>query len=372
MSQKPTHIRSIIMTALRKGKFAVGSKLPTENELTQKYGISRATVREGIAGLVQEGILTRRRGAGTFVQNLVVPKTSKIIAVMVACMRSSKDTFGESVRTIEDGLHEHGYSMILCNHDNDPKKADRYVHRLSQDGVSGVIFSPIQEPDGQETNLKLLRQLEAQDLPFVLLGTPVSRETLTRFSIVSSDGFSGTRRMTRHLIDLGHRRIAYIRFGGIFTDDERFAGYIEEMTQQGLKIPPEYVKNVKRVGVELQGQEEVRELLNLPEPPTAVMCLHDLTARNVIEEVQRMGLKVPDNLAVTGFGDLFFAPHLNPPLTTVRVPIEEEAGLLLKILFEKMDGESTGEQQIFTNVQLKIRESCGCKIANKSVKGDMS
>jgi GntR family transcriptional regulator of arabinose operon len=372
MSEKQIHIRSNILTALNKGELKIGSKLPTENELALQYGISRATIREGIASLVQEGILTRRRGAGTFVQNLTPANGSKIIAAMVPCMRSHKDSFGESIRIIEDKLHDFGYSMILCNHDNDPAKAERYVHRLAQDGVSGVIFSPIQLPDGKEINLKILRRLEAQNLPFVLLGTPVSRDTLSRFSIVSSDGFSGTRQIARHLINLGHRRIAYIRFEGIFSDDERYCGYVEEMHQQGLTIPPEYIKNVKPVAVEDQGQEEVRELLNLAEPPTAVMCLHDLAARNVMEEVQRMGLKVPENLAVTGFGDLYFADRLTPPLTTARLPIEEEADLLLKILFEKIKGDSTGEQQVFLNVDLIVRRSCGAKITEMKIINEAS
>jgi DNA-binding LacI/PurR family transcriptional regulator len=365
MSEKQTHVRSIILTALNKGEFKIGSKLPTETELTLKYGISRSTIREGFASLVQEGILTRRRGAGTFVQNLTASKGSKIIGAMVPCMRSHKDSFGESIRIIEDKLHDSGYSMILCNHDNDPVKAERYIDRLSQDGVSGVIYSPIQLPDGKEFNLKILRRLDAQNLPFVLLGTPVSSDTLSRFSIVSSDGFSGSRHMVRHLVGLGHRRIAYIRFKGIFTDDHRYSGYVEEMQEQGLSVPAEYTKNVKPVAVECQGQEEVRELLNLAEPPTAVLCMHDITARNVVEEVQRMGLKVPDNLAVTGFGDLYFADRLTPPLTTVQLPIAEEAGLLLKILFEKINGTSTGEQQIFLNVDLIVRESCGAKIAER-------
>ncbi len=370
MSEKQIHVRSNILTALNKGELKIGSKLPTENELALQYGISRATIREGIASLVQEGILTRRRGAGTFVQNLTPSNGSKIIAAMVPCMRSHKDSFGESIRIIEDKLHDTGYSMILCNHDNDPVKVERYVNRLAQDGVSGVIYAPIQLPDGKEFNLKILRRLEAQNLPFVLIGTPVSRETLTRYSIVSSDGFSGSRQIARHLIGLGHRRIAYIRFGGVFTDDERFSGYVEEMRRQGLTIPVEYIKNVKPVAVEDQGQEEVRELLNLAEPPTAVMCLHDLTARNVMEEVRRMGLKVPENLAVTGFGDLYFADRLTPPLTTVHLPIAEEAGLLLKILFDKIKGDSTGEQQIFLNVNLIIRESCGAKIARREIVND--
>ncbi len=366
MPEKRVQIRSIILTALNQGELAVGSRLPTEHELARQYGISRATIREGIASLVQEGILTRRRGAGTFVASLTPENGSKIIAAIVPCMRSHRDSFGESIRVIEDRLHEDGYSMILCNHENDPTRAQRYVHRLSRDGVSGVVFAPVQLPDGKEFNLRIVRQLEARNLPFVLMGTPISRDTLSRFSIVSTDGFSASRQIVRHLAGLGHQRIAYIRFEGIFTDDERYSGYLEEMRLQGLNVPAEYVRNVKPVAVELQGQEEVRQLLNLPQPPTAVICLHDLAARNVMEEVQRLGLRIPQDLAVTGFGDLHFAARLDPPLTTVRLPIQEEAELLVKLLFEKVRGVSAGEQQVFLNADLVVRQSCGAVSARES------
>ncbi len=361
MSGKSSYIRTHILEGLNQGKFKVGSRLPTESEFCRKYQMARGTVREGISALVKEGILARRRGAGTFVQNLTPPNRVKIIAAMISCIREG-NTAAHLIRAIEDRLHESGYSLILCNHDNDPEKIEQYLQRLSQDKVSGVVFAPIELPDSMEKNLHVVTRLEEKNLPFVLMGTPISAETLGHYSIVTTNGFAAAREMVKHLFRLGHRRIAFINFPGSYTTDQRLGGFLKEMKQQGLELPDNYLKNLKIEPVEKQGQEEIRELLALPAPPTAVICIHDGIAKNAIEEVQRMGLTVPQNIAITGFGDMDAAAAMDPPLTTVRLCTDQEGAWLTKILLDKIHGQVAGEQQMFLTCDLAIRKSCGAKI----------
>jgi len=97
-----------------------------------------------------------------------------------------------------------------------------------------------------------------------------------------------------------------------------------------------------------------------------VICTHDAVAKNVIEEVQGMGLNVPNDLAVVGFDDSYFAASLNPPLTTIRTPLAEEAALDVQILFEKINGNAVGERQEFLACELIVRESCGAKNAKRN------
>lgn len=358
MSGKSSYLRTHILEALNTGKFKVGSRLPTESEFCREYGMARGTVREGLSELVKEGILARRRGAGTFVQCLTPPNRVKIVAAMISCIREG-DTAAHLIRSLEDHLHERGYSLILCNHDNDPEKIEQYLHRLSQDKVSGVIFTPIELPDSREKNLNIVTRLEEKNLPFVLMGTPISAETLGHYSIVTTNGFAAAREMVKHLVRVGHRRIAFINFPGNYTAEQRIGGFIKEMAQQGLELPASYLRNLNVGPVEKQGQAEIRELLALNSPPTAVICIHDMVAKNVIEEAGRMGLKVPQNIAVTGFGNMDFASNINPPLTTVRLCTDQEGTWLAKILLDKIHGQVVGEQQMFLTCDLAIRTSCG-------------
>jgi len=359
MSDKRSQFRAIILEALGQGKWAVGSRLPTEAELTRQYGLSRATIREGITTLVQEGLLIRRKRAGTIVARLRSKPTSQTIAVIVKCVRGQSDSVNQVLRYIEDRTHDQGYSLILCNHDNDADRLDQYLQRATRDGVAGVLFSPLEGPDRKDANLAAVRLLESRNVPFVLFGNPISSDTLNQFSFVGSNGYSATRDLVSHLAGLGHRRIAFICFPGAFTSDQRLAGYLEEMRSRGLEVPKGYIQQLKPVPVELQGQEEVRALLALRPAPTAVIGVHDLIAKNVVEEVRRLGRKVPDDLAVVGFGDMAFASVMYPPLTTVHIPIEDEAAAETTMLFEKISGKFTGEKQIFFPCRLVVRRSCG-------------
>lgn len=359
MASKGAQFKSILLSALSRGDLKVGDKLPTEMELIQQYGLSRGALREGLSSLVEEGILARRRKAGTFIASLSPLPQSKIFAAMVPCLRA-RDVFHQLVRTMEDELHERGYSLVLCNHDNDVEKIKRYATRLCEEQAAGVIFVPMVIPNSRKANLAALQEFEKVNIPFVLIDSAVSPETLPQFSLVSSNGYTATREAVRHLVALGHKRIAYIRgLPEVFNSDQRFNGYADEMRLQGLKVPDGYIKQLRMESLDIQGRSEVREFLALRPAPTALLCIHDLVAINAMEEVQAMGLRVPQDLAVIGFDDIPQAGRSNPPLTTVSQPVEEEGRLAVKMLFDKITRTQRGERQEFLPCRLMIRGSCG-------------
>jgi len=360
MNYKRSQLRSLILSSLSKGEFKLGDQLPTENEMTRKYGMSRATVREGIALLVQEGVLSRRRGAGTFVSRLKPATKGKMVAALIQCTPGQWDSFGQLAHQIEQRVHEQGNSLILCNHEGRKDKLEVHLQRIIDGGIAGVIFSPIQLPGYKEYNLQIVRRLEDHGIPFVLIASPISSDTLSRYSFVSSNGFEATRKIVQHLTQLGHRRIAYIQgFAEVFAAEERFNGFLEEMRRQRLDVPESYIQRIQVGDINTQGRQEVKVLLACDPAPTAVICIHDVVAKNVMEEVQAVGLKVPRDIAVVGFDDAYFASTLNPPLTTVLTPLADEAALDVKILFDKINGTATSERQEFLPCELVIRESCG-------------
>ncbi len=371
--RKGSQLRSAILASLARGELKLGDRLPTEIELIQKYGISRATVREGLASLVEDGILNRRPGAGTFIASTGTTNQSKIVAAMIPCVRNVEDVFYQMVRPIEDALHERGFSLILCNHDQNFDKIGRYVFRFCQERVAGIIFAPILLPGSLNQNMAALREFERAGIPFVLIDSAVSAETLPCHTLVSSNGFMAMRELVRHLAGLGHRRMAYISgLPEVFSTEQRRLGFLEEMRVQGLDVPKEHLKQIQLGPISNQGRQEIRELLSVRPAPTAVLCPHDFIARNVVEEVQKMGLRVPDDLAVVGFDDIPMAAHMDPPLTTTRQPTDAEGRLAVELLFEKMTGKFSGERQEFLPCRLIVRRSCGAtqdQSMDKSEKG---
>ena len=360
MGSKSSQLRSLVLSALAKGEFAVGDKLPTESELIERYGFSRPTVREGLAALVQEGILVRKRGSGTFVASLEPTRRNKVIATMVPCCRGVTGVYDEIVRGVEDEANDHGYSLILCNVDNDPEKARAHIPRLVENNVAGLIYAPMVPSRCREANVAILDELENKDLLVVMVDVTISGDDLRTYSFVGTDGFAAMQELVKHLVAVGHRRIAYIRgFPGVYSSDQRYFGFVKQMQKEGLDLPEQYVKTIEFGPVEPQGRQEVRELMALDPRPTAVACLYDVIARNVMEEVRSMGLAVPEDVAVVGFDDLSFAAHLDPPLTTMRQPTQEEGRIAARLLFEKIEGTLVGERQDLLNCDLIVRGSCG-------------
>lgn len=349
------------MSAIAAGRYQVGDKLPTDSELTEQFNFSRTSVREGLASLVQEGLIERRRGSGTYVVGMSPSTRSrKLLAVMVKCVYDQWGTMARIVRAIEDQADEDGYSLILCNHDGQPEKAFQYAERFTREGVAGVMFNPIITENFAEANLDVIRRLDHAGIPLVLIGSPISAQTQTRYSFVGSNGFTAMQQLTRHLIHLGHRRLAYLHtLPNILSVHERLNGFLEAANEAGIEVPPDYVRQVKSSDSELQGRQEIRELLALPKPPTAVVCVYDLLARNAILELQRLGRRVPEDMAVVGFDDLPFAKSFTPPLTTVRTPMGEEGRRCVQLLRKKVETRTNEVEQIYIDCELKIRQSCG-------------
>jgi DNA-binding LacI/PurR family transcriptional regulator len=178
----------------------------------------------------------------------------------------------------------------------------------------------------------ILAELE---VPVVLLNNQHPSEFLHSVSI---DNVSGAREATEHLAQLGHQRIAYVGDrSGMQSDSERCAGYRLGLEKHGLHFDPELVAqgDGKPAGASLA----LQELLHRHSGPTAIFCYNDMSALGVLEQAAKNGLRVPQDLSVCGFDDLFFTPFLNPALTTVHQPKRELGAAAMQLLLDVLSGE---------------------------------
>jgi DNA-binding LacI/PurR family transcriptional regulator len=161
-----------------------------------------------------------------------------------------------------------------------------------------------------------LGMLSGMKVPIVLINSHHPGEFIYSVRI---DNVAGARVATKHLTDLGHRRIAYIgdKFG-FRSDMERLTGYRETLEQAGLGFEPDLVSHGD--GTPEGGLNATRHLLSLPEPPTAIFCYNDREAIGAMRAVRENGLRVPGDISVVGFDDLFLSSYIDPPLTTIRQP----------------------------------------------------
>jgi len=276
-------------------------------------------------------------------RSLVTRRTAAIGVVVTTIA----DPFAaEVVAGVEDAAAERDYSVILANSGADPAREVKVVRSFEERRVDGIIVT------SSRVGASYLETLSQTRVPIVLINNQHPSEFLHSVMI---DNVAASRQAVRHLLDLGHRRIGYIgdRFG-CQSDSERLNGYRSALTRAGVARRSEYVAygNGKPDG----GVAAMEALLALPSPPTAIFCYNDMTALGALRAIAARRLRVPRDLSVVGFDDLFVAQYSSPPLTTVRQPMHEMGRLALATLLKIIEGGGP-QTHIKAPGELIIRES---------------
>jgi DNA-binding LacI/PurR family transcriptional regulator len=273
----------------------------------------------------------------------LVTRRTNTIGVVVTTIA---DPFaGEVVSGIEEFALSHEYSVILAACHADPERELRAVHTLQERRVDGILVM------ASRIGALYLPMLSEMKVPIVLINSHHSGEFIYSVRI---DNVAGARLATEHLIDLGHRRIAYIgdKFG-FQSDMQRLTGYRETLEQAGLGFESDLVSHGD--GTPEGGLNATLLLLSLPQPPTAIFCYNDREALGAMRAVRENGLRVPRDISIVGFDDLFLSSYIDPPLTTIRQPKREMGLLAGEILLGLVGGEKP-ESRMTTGV-LVVRKS---------------
>ncbi|HET7086692.1 MAG TPA: LacI family DNA-binding transcriptional regulator [Rhizomicrobium sp.] len=226
------------------------------------------------------------------------------------------------------------------------------IERLVKGGIDGVIL-PAPLCDSEET----LNAVRGAGLPAVLVA---SGKPAADLSAVSINNFEASRAMTRHLLELGHRRIAFINGHPNQTGTgQRFHGYVEAMTEAGLSVDADLV--AQGSFTYRSGLEAAERLLDGGKP-TAIFASNDDMAAATMAVAHRRGLDVPRDLSVTGFDDTPLAVTVWPPLTTIHQPIVEMAREAVRLLIGQIRGRRAGSEPQVAHRMLKFtlvkRDSC--------------
>lgn len=210
-----------------------------------------------------------------------------------------------------------------------------------------------------------LEHFQRTELPVVLVNY---WRAPTPLPVVRADNYEGAYALTRHLLDLGHRRIAFVR-GTAYSgqSQERERGYTVALAQAGLSPAPELV--VEGNFGQRSGFEQGLQLLDLAEPPTAVFCANDLMALGLLDAARARGLQVPKDLSLVGFDDIPAAAHTHPALTTVQQDYEQLGGSAVRLLLQQIEGGVQRGIRVELQSSLVIRESTAVPPAAKAARG---
>lgn len=327
--------------------------MTTISDVAKAAGVSVATVSRVINGIANVSPETTAKVTKAIQELDYRPnllgrnfRRTKSERILVLLPNISNPFYSEIVKGIEDVANRNGYNIMLCNTDSDIKREKKYIKMLKTRLADGAILM------ASEISCEELTEL-AKEVSMVQCceykeGIPVSH--------VSIDNEKAAYKATKHLISLGHRKIAFIGANNQFLSSNlREKGYLRALSDEGIEPNPDYLcygdYSYK------SGLRNMKKLLNLQERPTAVFCVSDVMAIGAIRLAMEENLKIPEDLAVCGFDNIHFSWMFTPSVTTIAQPMYDLGCTAMDALIRIIEGKSSEVIHYFLEYELILRES---------------
>ncbi len=331
--------------------------MTTITDVAKRAGVAPVTVSRVINDAPNVSPVTRERVERAIAELGYVPNVvarslrSKRTRTLAFVVPDITNPFWTTVaRGVEDAAQEQGYSVLLCNTDENLAKQQRYVDILISQRVDGVIIAPC------NAEAERLAALHDHHIATVVIDRRIEGWEV---DTVYSDSISGAHALTRHLIGLGHTRIAILSGPeGAATAEDRIAGYRLALHEAGIPVDP---RLIRRGGFNAQaGAALTRQLLDEGLTPTAIFAANNAIALGVIEAVGARGLRIPRDLALVCFDDYPYIGSFFPFLTVVAQPAYEMGANAAQLLLSRLQSSvPLKPRRVVLPVRLVVRYSCG-------------
>lgn len=323
----------------------------TIRDIKDLTGLSLATISKYLNGgnvlqenrvKIEEAIEQLHYEPNEIARGLVTNRT-KTVGVVI--FRIDSLFSGILLRYLSDVLTKAGYGMLICDCANDEEKEAKNIKYLVSKKVDGIIILPFSE------TADFLQPAINAEVPVVLLDRSIPG---SGFDSVTIDNQLAASQGTKLLINSGHKNIAVLSAFKEYTGRERFLGFMKAMKEAGLEVPEEYQKRGAD-SIEY-GAEGMRELMALPNRPTAVfMCNYEITVGGIMA-LNEAGFKCPGDVSILGFDDLILSHLVQPKITTVVQPMQQFAEKAAEVLLSRIKEKSLNYEPIDLVLDTKLVE----------------
>jgi DNA-binding LacI/PurR family transcriptional regulator len=341
---------------------------PTIREVAREAGVSIATVSHALSGKRPVSGATRRRIKAAArrlgyrpnqVAAAMITGRTQTLGVIVPDI--ANPFFGELVHAAESAAAARGYALVICSSELNPTLEARFVEVLQDRRVDALLYL-----GGTDAENASLRALGRAGLPLVVLDeAPAS--TPTTASVLTVDNEEGGRLAARHLLYLGHEDLGVITGpAGLPTARARLAGFVEVAAAAGLKPHRRRIRYADAYTLEA-GRTAAADLLAREPEIGGLFCANDLMALGAAEAARAAGLRVPRDLSLVGFDDIFVSALVWPPLTTVRQPLAQLGKEAAELAIGLIESDSAGPDRRVLPVELVVRDSTARKATRRGV-----
>ena len=252
---------------------------------------------------------------------------------------------------VEDTAHEMGYSVMLCNNDEDPDKEKRYLHLIHDENLAGVILSPTRQTADNFSEISNL------NMPMLVIDRRVSNAGVDNILI---DNEQAAHTLATHLIEHGYRRIGAIFGMGSTTGRERREGFLRALKEHNLQPSTDLAKYANPR--EEDGFNTTMKLLQLSEPPDAILTSNSLLAAGALHALRERKIAIPEEIAFASFDETTWAKLVVPALTVIKQPTYEIARTAAELLIKRIEDPTRSIREVVLKAKLTIRQSCGCQL----------
>jgi len=262
--------------------------------------------------------------------------------------------FSTLVQKSEAYALELGYTSFLCSTMNNSENESKYLQNLVEKQVDGIIYlgGRINDTDTDPEYADEMKQV-MERIPVVFVNGQMEGVDA---HVVRTDEESGIDKLVELLVNLNHSKIGFLGgVEGISSTDMKKSSFVQLIKNKGLTVNNDWVIGS---GFSIESGEEVAaQLLYLKDRPTAVICANDLVAIGVIKVLTKFGLKVPDDISVAGFDDIYLAKHFPPGITTVSQNYDQLGQTAINILIDLISGKEAAQETVVPT-SLVLRDSC--------------
>jgi LacI family transcriptional regulator, fructose operon transcriptional repressor len=329
--------------------------MPSIKDVAKTAGVSTATVSRVLANHSRIKDETRQRvleaveqlnyRPNLIARSLRAQKSAKI-GLVVSDIRNP--FFTAIGRAVEDSAYEQGYSVLMCNTDENPEKEELYLNVLHDENVAGIIFSPTQQFGTKLSKLN-------SRIPFVIIDRTVN---MKQADMVLLDNITAGYELAEHLIENGYCKIAGLFGNASTTGPERNQGWLKALKEHQLKPFGEYFipPRIK------QGYDTTLTWLNQADRPDAIFTSNSLLTAGAFQAIRDRTLKVPDDVALVGFDETTWGALVDPPITLIAQPTEEIGRTATELLFQRIEEPTRSPKTVILKGTLIARGSSAKRV----------
>ncbi|MEK1890579.1 MAG: LacI family DNA-binding transcriptional regulator [Phyllobacterium sp.] len=325
---------------------AAGVSKSTVSLVLQGSPLVNEKTREKVSALINDLGYVYNRGAANLRQS-----KSKIVGIVVNDLTNS--FFAELAVGVDMVVQSAGYVQFLAHSGESVDRQRQVIASMRENGIAGLILSPARGTEASD-----VKPLADSGIPVVVV---VRNLPGAKVSTLLSDNYAGAKSAVRHLVKLGHRRIAFMGgFADTAVSSDRVRGYRDALTEAGIPLNQNFI--IHSAPSRAGGVTAVERMTAFTERPTAALCFNDAVAFGVCDGLRANNIEPGKGFAVIGFDDVIEAKTAVPALTTVSVDPQGMGQRAAQLLMKQINAGQVDQETLVTSVRLVVRQSCGAPV----------